>query len=271
MTLSMGKTDDNTLHGTGCRLQRDHRAGVGLLTRSRVTRRGSDVAALLCGLFGTTMAGAGDNSGVQSLAAIEVAAATHVARHTGQPAATAHAGTLDRRLTLAKCDRPLETSLPPGTRAAGRTIVSVRCSGSRPWKVYVPVSVVITADVWVTRTSLPRGHLLTPDDVVKDQRDVSRLPGGYIAEVAQLSGKRLKQPLRAGSVVVPSALIARRLIRRGQTVTLRAGTGSVNIRMTGKALGDGALDQRIRVENMASGRVVEGLVRSAELVEVLVQ
>lgn len=269
--MFMGKTDDNTILSTGRRARLDNRAGVGFLTHCRLIRRRSDVAALLCGLFGATMAGAVDGSDVQSLAAVEVAAEAHVAQHAGQPVATAHAGRLDRRLALAKCDRPLETTLPPGARVTGRTIVSVRCRGGRPWKVYVPVSLVVTADVWVTRRSLPRGHLLTPQDVVQEQRDVSRLPGGYVARAAQLSGKRLKQSLRAGSVVVPSALIARTLIRRGQTVTLRAGTGSVNIRMTGKALGDGALDQRIRVENTASGRVVEGLVRSAELVEVLVQ
>jgi len=54
-------------------------------------------------------------------------------------------------------------------------------------------------------------------------------------------------------------------------VTLRAQTNALQIRVAGKALMDGALGQRIRVQNTASGRVVEGLVRSAELVEVLVQ
>ena len=33
---------------------------------------------------------------------------------------------------------------------------------------------------------------------------------------------------------------------------------------------DGALNQRIRVENLNSGRVVEGIVRSPEIVEILV-
>jgi flagella basal body P-ring formation protein FlgA len=41
--------------------------------------------------------------------------------------------------------------------------------------------------------------------------------------------------------------------------------------MAGKAMADGALNQRIKVENSVSRRIVEGLVRSAELVEVQVQ
>ena len=44
----------------------------------------------------------------------------------------------------------------------------------------------------------------------------------------------------------------------------------MNISMSGKALMDGALNQRIRVENITSGRVVEGVVRSREQVEILV-
>lgn len=40
--------------------------------------------------------------------------------------------------------------------------------------------------------------------------------------------------------------------------------------MIGTALMDGAIGQRIRVENVNSGRVVEGIVRSREVVEVLV-
>jgi flagella basal body P-ring formation protein FlgA len=51
-------------------------------------------------------------------------------------------------------------------------------------------------------------------------------------------------------------------------VTLVVDNGGMEIRMAGKALSDGALDQRIRVENVSSRRVVEGIVRSAEIVEI---
>ena len=48
-------------------------------------------------------------------------------------------------------------------------------------------------------------------------------------------------------------------------LTFGVANDRLNIRMTGKALSDGALHQRIRVENSSSGRVVEGIVRSREL------
>ena len=71
-----------------------------------------------------------------------------------------------------------------------------------------------------------------------------------------------------GVVITPSLLQAEVLIRRGQSVTLTVHNEALDIKMSGNALMDGRANQRIKVENIGSGRVVEGLVRSAEQVEV---
>jgi flagella basal body P-ring formation protein FlgA len=60
------------------------------------------------------------------------------------------------------------------------------------------------------------------------------------------------------------------MIHRGQTVTIVVRNDGLNIHMMGKALMDGSENQRIRVENTNSKRVIEGIVRSSEQVEVLV-
>ncbi len=183
---------------------------------------------------------------------------------------TPQAGHLDPRLKLPKCTLPLEAFLRPGTRMSGRTAVGVRCKGSRPWKVYVPVDVVVTEQVLVTKKTLPRDHILTADDVVAEARNVSRMIGGYIADPAELVGQRLKHQIMGGKVVTPSMLIADTVVKRGQSVTLLVRNNGLNITMSGKALMDGAINQRIRVENSVSRRVVEGLVRSPEYIEILV-
>ena len=180
------------------------------------------------------------------------------------------AGMLDRRLKLAVCDQPLEGFLRTGTRIGAKTIVGVRCEGSRPWKVYVPVEVVVRKQVWVARQPLPRGHLIAREDLVADVRDVSRMTSGYLSDPAAVVGRRLRSSVLAGRVLTPNLLEANHIISRGQTVTLMVASGDLQIRMTGKALMDGALNERIRVENLNSGRVVEGIVRSVELVEIIV-
>lgn len=183
---------------------------------------------------------------------------------------TVKAGVLDPRHRLALCGQPLQPFLRRGTKIASRTIVGVRCTGEKPWKVYVPVNVIVTENVLVARRTLPRGHLLVADDLVAEPRDVSRLVSGYISNVEALIGQRLKTQLIAGRLLTPAMLQADIAVKRGQAVTLMINSGGINIQMGGKALMDGAINQRIQVENTNSGRVVEGIVRSREHVEVLV-
>lgn len=180
------------------------------------------------------------------------------------------AGHLDPRLHLPLCSVALDPYLTPGAKVTGRTIVGVRCSGSKPWKIYLPVYVAVMEDVVIAQSAIQRDYLIRPEDVTLEKRDVSGLAGGYLSRISDIVGHRLKQSVAPGVVIVPALLRAEVLVKRGQTVTLFVRNDSLNIRMSGKALMDGASDQRIRVENTVSGRIVEGLVRSAERVEVLI-
>jgi len=229
--------------------------------------------AWTCSLFGLLMTSNSVSAAQQwhSNAAIGAAAEEHLRKMTGAGAngTTVKAGSLDPRHRLPLCDQSLETFMRRGTKVRARTVVGVRCTGSKPWKVYVTVDVVVMATVYIARLTLAKGHLLTGADLVGDKRDVSGLTAGYISSKKQLIGQRLKQQVIAGRMITPIMLQANNIIRRGQTVTLLARNDSINIRMTGKSLMDGALNQRIRVENLNSGRVVEGVVRSREHVEIL--
>ncbi len=180
------------------------------------------------------------------------------------------AGYLDPRLQLPLCNSALEPFLRPGAKVSGRTIVGVRCAGSNPWKIYLPVYVAVMEEVLISQNSMPRGYLIQPQDVEVATRDISGLVGGYLTQTGDLTGHRLTRAVAKGVVISSSLLRADPLIRSGQTVTLIVRNEALNIRMTGKALMDGAVNQRIKVKNTESGNVVEGLVRSGERVEVLV-
>lgn len=244
--------------------RRDGRAPAFTLRAYTLTLAG--VAALAC----TLTAGAAEWQRAEEIGAVAEAFVTkNFARRDTR--LEPQAGYLDPRLKLPRCDVPLTAFVRDGTRLTARTIVGVRCAGSRPWKVYVPVDVAVRDRVYVLRRSLPKGHVVTEADVALESRDVARLRNGYFTEASALAGLRLKYPVSAGSVLKPSMLAAEILIRRGQSVTLVAQSEALSIEMAGKALSDGAMNQRIRVENTNSGRVVEGLVRSPEHVEILVQ
>jgi flagella basal body P-ring formation protein FlgA len=179
-------------------------------------------------------------------------------------------GWLDPRLQMPHCSEALSGFLRRGSKIASRTVVGVRCDGSSPWKMYVPVDVIVNESVLIAIRTLPGGHVLTADDVRVEQRDVSTMVNGYLSSPDQLIGQRLKQQLMAGRAITPSMLQADVMIHRGQSVTILVKSDSLSISMSGKALTDGAANQRIKVENVTSKRVIEGLVRSPEHVEVLV-
>ncbi len=246
---------------------------VRILTAPGPTRRYFDAAGLIAvamlSLCATATAASPEWQSTEEIAAV---AEDYLRGRIGPSAknTAVEAGVLDPRHLLARCTTPIEAFLRRGTRISARTIVGVRCNGVRPWKVYVPVNVIVTDTVYVAARTLPRGHLLAEADLIREERDVTRLVSGYVSSKEQLIGQRLKSQLLAGRILTPKLLQADKAIRRGQSVTLVVRSGDVSIQMGGKALADGALGQRIRVENSNSGRVVEGIVRSQEHVEVLV-
>jgi flagellar basal body P-ring formation protein FlgA len=206
----------------------------------------------------------------QSLDAIQSAAESFV--RSNLPASTlkryVSASQLDSRLRLAACAAPLETFSQSATASGARMTVGVRCPAANPWTLYVPVAVEVEAPVLVLRRALARRARVAPTDV---EPQVRRLPGSavnFITDAAHLQGHRLKRSLPAGAALTVDVLAPDILVRRGQHVTLIAATGPVEIRAQGQALSDGVESERVRVQNVTSLKVVEGVVGKDGVVRV---
>jgi len=184
---------------------------------------------------------------------------------------TLHAGPIDGRLRMPRCGEALDATVPAGMVRGERLTVAVSCSGPKPWKLHVPVSMVEMMEVVVARSANPRGTVLDPAGLAMEERDVTQLRQGYHTDPAALAGQRLRRSVAAGQVIQPGMLKIDPVIRRGQRVTLVAGNGPIQVKMAGLALGDGAKGQRIPVRNLSSDREIEGVVRSAQRVEVLLR
>lgn len=181
---------------------------------------------------------------------------------------TVEAGRLDSRLKLAPCDQPLETNLPPGGRMLGNAIVGVRCSGTKPWNIYVPVKVSLYESVVVTANPMSSGQVISAGDVKLIERDVTRLHSGYFSGTTDVVGKKVKRSLPLGAVITGTMLREAIAIKRGQRISLVSGSGGLQVRMTGVAMADGAAGDRIEVRNLSSKRVIEGVVLSSADVQV---
>ncbi len=217
-----------------------------------------------------TFAQVGGAQAMQSLDAIRKTAQTFVQQRVpGEPnTVEVSVGTLDPRLRLAACSEPLQASLPAGVVFKERVTVAVSCAGAQRWTVYVPVTIATNVTTLILRHAAARGARLTADDV---EVRMSRVPGtsaSYLTDVSQLKGATLKRPLGAGSVIPADALQGDSVIKRGQHVTLLASAGGFEVRAPGRALGDAQAAGRVRVQNLSSQAVVEGVVESAGVIRV---
>jgi flagella basal body P-ring formation protein FlgA len=169
-------------------------------------------------------------------------------------------GQMDPRLRLPACEQPLEAFFAPGARQLGNTTVGVRCRGAKAWSLYVPVTIKLTREILVLANPLPHGATLGPSDIRMEPREVSSLASGFLTELRQALGRQLTQTSAPGTPLSPLLLKAPTLVRRGQTVVLLVNSGGLEVRMSGQAMADGAEGQMVRVRNLTSRRVIEGVV-----------
>lgn len=174
---------------------------------------------------------------------------------------TAQAAPVDPRLALTDCRGMMVASLPPNLPPRPRMSVQVHCTAGTGWSVRIPVSLQIFRDVLVTNRPLQRGDGVHAGDVRVESRDITRLGYGYIDGMDQVAGRTLARPLPPGSVLTPSALGGRDMVRAGDHVAVVANLGGIEVRAGGIALGSGDNGARLRVRNESSGRVIDAMVR----------
>jgi flagella basal body P-ring formation protein FlgA len=174
--------------------------------------------------------------------------------------------------SLPRCEDAVKPAVAPGLRERGRVLIELRCDG-RPaaWHVYVPVRIVGTSSVVVAVHAIVTGTVLTKNDVSVEQRDLTALPPGYLDDPAIAVGLTASRGISGGAVLTNQQLLGAKAVQRGQTVTLVADGGGMSVRTAGRALSDGLINQRVRVQNLSSGKIVEGIARSEQIVEIIFQ
>ncbi len=178
-------------------------------------------------------------------------------------------GPLQPRLQLSRCDTPIRSVRAPGVMVPGRVLLELRCESRPPWHLYVPAKVVGTTSVVLAAHALVAGTVLTAKDLTVEAHDVVGLPPGYLDDPAIAMGLTASRAIAGGTILTNQQLLGTQAVQRGQTVTLIADAGGISVRMPGRALSDGYVNQRVKVENLSSGKVVEGIARSAQMVEII--
>lgn len=178
------------------------------------------------------------------------------------------ASALDSRLRLKLCDAPLETSSNDNNLRGGRLTVGVRCAGTSPWLLYVPVAITARIPIVIIDGPLPRGTLLNAANLRLEERPLTALPPQYVSSTEQLLGRELTRAVTGATVATPNMVQARDLVQKGQDVMILATGANIQVRMAGVALQKGQQGERIDVKNASSGKTLQAVILDAATVEV---
>jgi len=178
-------------------------------------------------------------------------------------------GPMQSQLQLTRCEKPVRATRARGVQLPGRVLIELRCEGASPWHLYVPAKIVGTTAVVLAAHALVIGTVLSAKDMTIEQRDLVGLPPGYLDDPGIAVGLTAARAIAGGAILTNQELLGVQAVQRGQSVTLIADAGGISVRMAGRALTDGLVNQRVKVENLSSGKIVEGIARSTQVVEIV--
>lgn len=177
-------------------------------------------------------------------------------------------GSLDERLTLSACDKPLAVDFSGDPMRTTRTTLLVSCQADRPWRLFLKTSVEIKAEGWIAAQPIGRGERLSRDmleqtDVVINQRRRS----GY-TNPENMIGMKARRSINANTSITPDMLMAPEAVSRGDRVIISAGNDVFSIQTRGEAVNGGRVGEQITVINENSGRRVRARIVEPGRVEV---
>jgi flagella basal body P-ring formation protein FlgA len=175
---------------------------------------------------------------------------------------------MDKRLRLQNCEGGLEAFTNREMTSAGNVTVGVRCHHPVAWTVYLPLQIKVMQPMVVVARPVSGNHVLTEQDLRIEQRDIGSLRQGYMTNIAAVVGQQAKYSLGLGTVVQKNHLRPLNVVKRGESIVLVASAGTMEVRMQGTAMADAGVGDRVRVKNLSSERVVEGVVDAPGVVRV---
>lgn len=167
---------------------------------------------------------------------------------------------------LAACTT-LEPFMPTGARLWGRTTVGVRCAGAKPWTLYLQAQVSIEATYYLAAHQIEPGSVVTAEDLLARDGDLSNLPRAIITDPSQAVGAMALARISAGMPLRQDLLKSASAVTIGQTVRVVAQGQDFTISSEGSVMNNASPGQQVRVK-MAGGQVISGIVRDGATVQV---
>lgn len=175
---------------------------------------------------------------------------------------------LSKKLKLKQCLQPINFEFNNERKKTGNTLLRVSCSSPTKWRMHLPVKITTFQDVLVLRQPVIRSQTIDENDVIVKKMNEKYLLRGYYTHAEQLKNLEAKRNLKGDTILSPRNLKIRHLIKSGQQVTVQLFNSGIGVKVSGTALHSASKGQRIKVRNNSSLKTVEGIVKSANTVQV---
>lgn len=125
-----------------------------------------------------------------------------------------------------------------------------------------------TVDVPVLRQSLGQSDIIGEDDVVWVTLAFRKVPRNAITDASALIGMAPKRLIKAGEPVRQTDVAPPLVVKKGSTVVMIYERGGLLLTAAGRALHNAAVGESVKVENLHSEIVVEGIAQPDGSIEV---
>lgn len=175
---------------------------------------------------------------------------------------------LDPRLQLPLCEKPLEAFVSNTSLKPGRNSIGVRCNAQLSWLLYLIATLKVYENIAVLTQPVKRGEIITEQQLTLTKQEISQLRSGFITDINTVINQQATRNLAPGIPISNKDFTKAIIIKRGDTVMITTNKSQLTIQMTGSAMSDGAQGQSIRIKNTSSGRIITATVVQAGVVSV---
>lgn len=161
-------------------------------------------------------------------------------------------------------------AIPFGARSPGRLGFTVTMRDDQGKTSSFPVEAFIDewAEMPVAKRALPRGAVVTEEDVMMARLNLSGLPGDAAREQSGIVGLSTASDIAFGEVFRRNKLAIPAAVEAKSRVTVVYRAAGFEATASGVALEDGIVGQEIRVRNESSKKIISGVVVEPGLVRV---
>lgn len=170
------------------------------------------------------------------------------------------AGKLDSRIRFRECSEALQVRSSMNRNISSHWTINVRCEAPVAWNIYIPVKTTLLQKMLVSRTTITRGEIITPDKLKLTERVITNQNQKYFSNLKDVVGRQARRSIRPDRVINSSMLQEAYLVHKKEPVLIYAQNQKIRISVKGTALKNGKYNDIIRVRNNSSKKIIDAVV-----------